>query len=113
MSEFKEKQKMIVGFLDRNFQTNLTKTYEIDTESAFYRAVIEKLAIRLRQYIERDVDKLFQVLYQIDVKDYLVDQAFDLGEVQKVSERLAELILEREIQKLKYQAQHKNDLKSK
>ena len=55
------------------------------------------------------MDKLFQILYQIDVKDYLVDQAFELGEVKKVSEELAKLILEREIQKLKYQAEHKND----
>lgn len=105
----REKQKLIVSFLDRNFNTDLTTASEIGSESAFYREVIEKLAIRIRSYIERDVDKLFQVLYQIDVKDYLIDQAFNLGEVQKVSEKIAELILDREIQKLKYQASLKKE----
>lgn len=109
MSENEKKQKTIVSFLNRQFGTDLTMHYELDSDSAFYRAVIDKLSIRLRQYIERDVDKLFQILYQIDVKDYLVDQAFDLGEIKKVSQRLAELILEREFQKLKYQAKFQKE----
>lgn len=109
MTENREKQKIITSFIDRNFKTDLTNVSELDSESAFYKAVTERLAVRLKSYIENDMDKLFQVLYQIDVKDHLVNQAFDLGEINKVSIKLAELILNREIDKLKYQAKLKKN----
>ena len=43
-----------------------------------------------------------QALYRIDVDDSASNEAFDLGEINKVSERLAELIISRQLKKIEY-----------
>lgn len=74
----------------------------LDTESAFFNFLQEKLAERIKFFIRTDMDKLLQALYRIDVNDRLSDEAFNLGEINKVSLKLAELIIIRQLQKLNY-----------
>jgi len=56
-----------------------------------------------------NLDKLLQALYRIDIDDKLSDQAFELGEINQVARRLAELIVERQLQKLQYSHQFKHN----
>lgn len=89
--------------LESNFSFDLTG-YEqyLDTESAFYKYLQEKLAERIKFFIRTDLDKLLQALYRIDINDSESDQAFDLGEINQISQKLAELIIRRQLQKLNY-----------
>lgn len=46
-----------------------------------------------------DMEKLLAILYRIDVNEKKVKEAFAYNEAQKIAPRLAELIIERELQK--------------
>jgi hypothetical protein len=89
--------------LESNFSFDLTG-YEqyLDTDSAFFKYLQERLAERIKFFIRTDLDKLLQALYRIDINDSESDQAFDLGEINKISSKLAELIIRRQLQKLNY-----------
>ncbi len=73
-----------------------------DDESQFLNELKGALAIRIEFLINRDLDKLLQILYRIDIAQSDTDQAFNLGEVKKISRRLAEKIIIRQLQKIDY-----------
>ncbi len=75
---------------------------KLDSESAFLKHLKFKLSQRIIFFIRTDIDKLMQALYRIDVDDSASNEAFDLGEINKVSERLAELIISRQLKKIEY-----------
>lgn len=78
------------------------KDGQLDTESAFLNHLQLKLSERIKFFIRTDIDKLMQVLYRIDVDDAMSSKAFDLGEIGRVSDELARLIISRQLQKLEY-----------
>ncbi len=93
--------------LERNLQTNFNFDLSVDqtgldSESAYLEYIQKQLALRVKFFIQTDMDKLLQALYRIDVNDRETDEAFSLGEINKVSDRIAQLILKRQLQKLDY-----------
>jgi hypothetical protein len=55
------------------------------------------------------MDRLLQALYRIDVNDRETDRAFALGEIRQVCDRLAELVIQRQLQKLEYSREFYKD----
>lgn len=99
------KQNLETNF---NFSVDLsTMDHELDTESAYFKFLKQKLSERIKFYINTDLEKLLQALYRIDIDERLTDQAFHLGEVNLVSDKLAELIIIRQLQKLDYSRKFK------
>lgn len=99
----KNKQLELKARLENNFNFDLAEfSQHLDTESAFFKYLQEQLAERIKFFIRTDMDKLLQALYRIDVNDRLSDQAFNLGEINHVSMKLAQLIIIRQLQKLEY-----------
>jgi ribosomal protein L29 len=99
----KEKQQQLVQNLQNTFNFDIQlESGQVDTESAYFKYIQKKLAERIKFFINTDMDKLLQALYRIDVNDAMTDQAFNLGEVNKVAMKLAELIIVRQLQKLDY-----------
>lgn len=82
---------------------------ELDSESAYLEHLKMKLAERIKFFIRTDLDKLLQALYRIDIDDSLSSQAFDLGEINKISHKLAELIIVRQLKKIDYARDFKKD----
>ncbi|MCO4756226.1 MAG: hypothetical protein KC478_17215 [Bacteriovoracaceae bacterium] len=103
--------------LERNLQTNFNFDLSVDqkgldSESAYLEYIQKQLAMRVKFFIQTDMDKLLQALYRIDVNDRETDQAFSLGEINAVSEKIAQLILKRQLQKLDYSKEfYKNEEK--
>jgi hypothetical protein len=64
------------------------------------------LSARILQMLRSNPDQVFNLLYRVDVSEAKAKQAFDLVEDQLIADRLAELIIEREQQKLKYRAKN-------
>ena len=96
-----DKQIVLKERLENGFNLDLSNfSQHLDTDSAFFTYLQEKLSARIKFFIRTDLDKLVQALYRIDIDDRLSDQAFDLGEINKVSMKLAELIIMRQLQKL-------------
>ena len=87
--------------LTNHFSLDLRDS-EIDSESAYLKFLQTKLAVKIEQLINNDLEKLLQILYRIDVPQKYSDEAFELGEIKKVSMKLAELIIKRQLKKINY-----------
>jgi hypothetical protein len=93
--------KDLSDFLQNNFNL-IVKENELDTESAFLKYLHKALSERIVYFLRSDMDKLMQALYRIDVDDQETDQAFNLGEIHMIAEKLSELIIRRQLKKLNY-----------
>lgn len=87
-----------------------SKNDEIDSESAYLKYLQAKLAAKIEFLINSNLEKLFQILYLIDVPQKYSDEAFELGEVKKISMKLSELIIQRQLDKINYARKFKGDL---
>lgn len=105
-----EKKQQLKQHLENNFNFSLDLSSlgsELDTDSAYFNYLKQKLAHRIMFFINTDMEKLLQALYRIDISEKLTDEAFSLGEIHKVSNKLAELIIIRQLQKLDYSRKFK------
>lgn len=96
-----EDSEELIRILSANFGLTLSEN-QLDSESEYFKYIQKKLAHRIEHFISTDLDKLLQALYRIDVDQRLTDQAFELGELQKISLKIAELIINRQLQKIQY-----------
>lgn len=64
--------------------------------------IISVLSQRILELLEKDHGKLFSILYRIDVKEELVKEALSANFTDDAARRLAELIVQRQIQKYNY-----------
>lgn len=90
------------SFLQNNF--SLTS----GEEEQSWEQLKDLLAQRILLWLRTDMDKLLQALYRIDVSDRDTAHAFELGEVNAVAKSLAELILNRQLQKIDYAQRFKD-----
>lgn len=95
-------------FLYRNFQLD-SFTAEMDSESAYLNEIHRRLTAKIKWFIQFRMDDLLQALYRIDVPQGHSDQAFELGEIDKISSRLSELIIQRQLQKLDYSRKFRSE----
>lgn len=95
----KRQLEQISELLQNNFSLTLPETHHLQEED-YLEMLRDKLKERVLFYLRSNIDALFQALYRIDVHDKYVNEAFDLGEIHLVSKRIAELIIERQLQKL-------------
>jgi hypothetical protein len=100
--EDKEKREQLYNALAGNFQLPSTLEGQLDNESAFFKAMRERLAAVVEKLLFSNNERLMFLLYQVDIPEHRINQAFDLGETKKVSNRIAELIIERQMQKIDY-----------
>ena len=96
-----KRQFELQDIIANNFGLTQVNT-ELDTESAYLKELQKKLSERIEYFIKTDLDKLLQILYRIDVDQRVTDEAFNLGEVKKISFVLAEKIIVRQLQKIDY-----------
>lgn len=96
-----DKDKELSEILGRHFGITVHEN-QLDTESNYLKKIQTMLAERIAFFINTDVEKLFQILYKVDVSPQLTDEAFDRGELKQVSMRLAELIIQRQLRKIDY-----------
>jgi len=93
--------KELASILQRNFGIAVSSNIP-DSESAYLNELKVKLSARVKFFIRTDIDRLMQALYKIDVDDSESSKAFDLGEINRVSDQLSELIIVRQIKKIEY-----------
>lgn len=99
--------KDLESFLERSFGIEKADS-NLSTDN-YLEYIDQRLQARLEVMINHNVDALFQVLYRIDVHQKQVDDAFSLGEIKKVCERLSSLIISRQLKKLEYSKSYKGE----
>jgi hypothetical protein len=67
----------------------------------------EHISGRLQGLLKSNHAKVFEILYKVDVPEHLIDEAFAMGHSKKASDFMAELIIRRQIKKIKTQREYK------
>ena len=75
---------------------------EVEQAYALLRKMLAAAILRL---LDHDMNRLMQILYRVDVGESKVNQAFQ-GPFSEVPVQLAELIIERQLQKVFTRRQH-------
>ena len=96
-----DEHKDLVEILTNNFSLEVN-SHEMKDGSDYLEHIQRVLATKIEFMINTDLERLLQILYRVDVDQRLTDQAFDLGEIKKVSFKLAELIIRRQLKKIEY-----------
>ncbi len=103
-----EEEKILIEIIQNNF--NLTK---VTVEENSLQKIRILLIDQLDFLIDHDFEKLLWILYRIDVIEEKAKVALAENTIQKPSEVLADLIIERQMEKaktrLEYRAAHKDD----
>lgn len=81
---------------------------EEDDDRASREALLQALQIRVRALLERDMNRLMQTLYRLDVPEHETAAAFRQGSIDEIATALSEAILEREIQKMVSRQRHRS-----
>lgn len=84
---------------------------EVNTNSEdAYQKLLDKIAWVIDYLIEKDIERLFWMLYRIDVSEKKVRETLDFQGPDNAAMALAELVLEREIEKAKTRASFKSQV---
>ena len=66
------------------------------------------LTLNIEKLLARNPDKLMSILYRIDVLEHHVKDAFKNTPVDKLAAHLADLVIDRQLQKLYYKKKYKS-----
>jgi hypothetical protein len=89
--------KQTAELLDKHFGTEIT-TYT--SENTDLHELVAKLSIVIREMLDTDFERLLQIFYRVDLSEKKVREAIFDHKYADAATRLAELIVERELQKV-------------
>jgi|ERR1043165_3994600 hypothetical protein len=99
-----ELEKITSEIIIRNFDLE-----EISSKENLLEKIHALLIDKLDFLLNHDFEKLLWILYRIDVSEEKAKQALALQSEKKPSELLADLIIERQIEKAKTRMKYKSD----
>ena len=67
------------------------------------------LALRFNELINTDFNRLIQLLYSRDVDEIKLKRLLDLNKTKDAGEMMAELVIERQLQKIRSRQDYKRD----
>lgn len=96
------KREELLCVLSSNFNLPTTFQGQLEEDSAFLREVKMRLTAVLEKMVQGDIHRLMEVMYRIDVPEQKVTEAFELGLPFRIAEKIADLVIERQMQKIHY-----------
>ena len=95
-----------------NLAKQITKVFPLDSKALHEIKSEEELFLLLSEYIQELIDtdfsKLVNTLYRIDVSEMKIKKALNLSDPKNANRVIAQLIIEREKQKIKTREAYKN-----
>ena len=73
-------------------------------------AIRELLSGRIQYLLNHKRELLFSILYRIDVSEKVVKSVFSQAAPDAIPDRLADLVIDRQLQKLAFRRRHSNGL---
>jgi len=89
-----------------SFEIDQSYLPDAQGEDERFRELRKVLIRRIEELIEKDVEKLKWILYRIDVNERKVHEALATNAALHYPELLADLIIERQIEKIKTRAKY-------
>lgn len=65
------------------------------------------LSTRINILLEEKYDSLINILYRIDIDDRKIEEAFSNEKKENIPDKIADLIIERQLQKIHYRKMYK------
>jgi hypothetical protein len=96
--------------MDANLISALNESLQIDLpENISFEILQEQLSKHINQLIQSDFQKLVSVLYRIDVSETKLKSLLKENPDNDAGKIITELIIERQVQKLKSRQEHRRD----
>lgn len=102
----KELVLQTAGLIQKDFYFEDLANLLPNEEAPGFDLLKRQLARRISQMLDEDFGVLMQIFYRIDLNEQKVKDAIAIAE--EPAERLAELVLEREMQKAKTRMEYRN-----
>jgi hypothetical protein len=109
MDDLKSEVMAVSKIISKDFQLDEAKSLIPASDLATLEEFKEYLKEKLADLLENKYDVLINILYRIDVNESKLSELFSGKSRGNIPEKLAELIIERQLQKLRFRQQYKND----
>jgi hypothetical protein len=87
-------QKEAFEIISRNFEIQKTDGFTLDDARNL-------LAVKIRELIDTNMEKLLSILYRIDVSQKKTDEIFDIESKDEIAIKLADAVIDRQLLKVK------------
>jgi hypothetical protein len=106
---------------EKNRVVEVTETISRDFDKAGISSVItpegidnlaqlkERLTRKITVLIDTDYEKLLNILYRIDINENKLNKLFGSKNREYIPEKLADLIIERQLQKINFRNRYRNE----
>ncbi|MDX5347563.1 MAG: hypothetical protein LPK19_09980 [Hymenobacteraceae bacterium] len=92
---------------------NLNKIFDTKAfparKTLTYEQVVEKLAAVIEYLLQNEHKRLLHIIYRIDIDERKFTAALNLPTLALVAERVAELVIERELQKVQFRLKYSSN----
>lgn len=96
----------------RELNTLLLKDFQAEDPQMFFSEDEETLKRKLAQFIsyllDKDMNRLLAIFYRIDLREDKVRNILTKSPVEEISSRLADLVIDREMQKVKTRLKYRD-----
>ena len=97
MEETKELTEAISG----RFELEMTESFTLDD-------LRKALYTRIRELIDKNIERLLSMLYRVDLNQKKLDEIFEDGSKDDIALKIAEAVIERQLQKIKTRELYKS-----
>lgn len=106
MANFAEENEQLAGLINKDLG-GPEEGLVIATGIADRNIIREKLAILVAHLMENNFEKLCQAMYRLDVSEAKFDQVMNEKPIEEIPYSIADLVIEREMQKVRTRIMHK------
>ncbi|HET6994004.1 MAG TPA: hypothetical protein VFI06_03430 [Chitinophagaceae bacterium] len=94
---------------DSNKESLFQQLQTLDEKEIATASFRESLSRMLNDLINEDFEKLVQFLYRLDIDEKKLRKILEINTDRDAGEMIAELVIERQLQKIKYRREFKRD----
>jgi len=96
-----EESKELSEAISSRFELTIADNYTLDDlkQALFY---------RIRELLDKNVERLLSILYRVDLNQKRLDEIFQNNSKEEIAEKIAEAVIERQLQKIKTREYYKN-----
>lgn len=102
--DIKSLQKFVSKDFIKDDETSLIPNHDFEELEEFKRYLIDKLT----DLLNNNFNLLVNILYRIDISEQKLVELFGGRNRENISEKLAEMIIERQIQKINFRKQYRD-----
>lgn len=97
-----EESKELTDAISSRFELEKTEGFTLDD-------LRDALYLRIRELLDKNVERLLSMLYRVDLSQKRLDEIFENGSKDDIALKIAEAVIDRQLQKIKTREFYKNE----